>query len=171
MTLRSRAIQPKEARLACVGTRSPTALSPRVFADLLTSSRLRGTCSTLASTRDEQLADLLVAVQDKSRSVDFEAGLRGRKRRKLADEADRGESAIEGLEQLKQRFSDAKRCIPRRFSALAPSELTLLDSAASSNSTSPSLPFRQALLRPLEQTPHDKQLPQRRPSLCRAAML
>ncbi|BGP04928.1 Chromatin modification-related protein EAF1 [Rhodotorula toruloides] len=79
MTLRSRAIQPKEARLAA-----------------------------LASTRDEQLADLLVAVQDKGRSVEFEAGLRGRKRRKLAGGPDRGEGLTQGLEQFKQRFSDAK---------------------------------------------------------------
>ncbi|BGP21799.1 chromatin modification-related protein [Rhodotorula toruloides] len=79
MTLRSHAIQPKEARLAA-----------------------------LAATREEQLADLLVAVQDKGRFAEFEAGLRGRKRRKLGDGADLGEGTIQRLEQLEQCFSDAK---------------------------------------------------------------
>lgn len=170
MTLRSRAIQPKEARLACVGLRSPTALSRTCLLTWLPTLSRHTTRSALASTRDEQLADLLVAVQDKGRSVEFEAGLRGRKRRKLAGGPDRGEGLTQGLEQFKQRFSDAKMCVA------LPSEpvfrqLTLFILAVSSNSTSPLRLSLPALLLLRGRSPHGKQSPQRRPNLRPAATL
>ncbi|BGP44949.1 RNA polymerase II transcription elongation factor SpEAF [Rhodotorula kratochvilovae] len=78
--LRSRAIQPREAKVASV-----------------------------LANRHDQLADLFLAVRDKDHPVEFEAGLRGRKRRKLADAGVDGQVQLEGLDEFRKRFSDPQR--------------------------------------------------------------
>ncbi|GAA5968990.1 hypothetical protein JCM21900_002091 [Sporobolomyces salmonicolor] len=68
--------------------------------------------ATLAAERHEQLADLFIAVRDKPRPNDFEAGLKGRKRRRLAAAADGDkqvkEEPLEGADDFLRRFSDSK---------------------------------------------------------------
>jgi hypothetical protein len=67
------------------------------------------TYSDLAAERMDQLADLFIAVRDKGRPCEFEAGSKGRKRRKLAGAAAVKEEQLEGLDEFRKTYSDAQR--------------------------------------------------------------
>ncbi|TNY21344.1 hypothetical protein DMC30DRAFT_416103 [Rhodotorula diobovata] len=69
---------------------------------------LEAKAASIVASRHEQLADLYIAVRDKGRPVEFEAGLRGRKRRKLAETAGDGDAPLEGLDEFQAQFSDRK---------------------------------------------------------------
>ncbi|GAA6005648.1 hypothetical protein JCM10207_005282 [Rhodosporidiobolus poonsookiae] len=69
----------------------------------------------LAVERLDQLTDLFIAVRDKGRAVEFEAGLRGRKRRKLTGQAAAAaalaasqDESLSGLDDFKKRYNDAQ---------------------------------------------------------------
>lgn len=72
--------------------------------------------SDLAVERLDQLADLFIAVRDKDRPTEFEAGLRGRKRRKLAAAAAAEDEGLEGLDEFRQRYNSAQRYVCLLFS-------------------------------------------------------
>lgn len=50
-----------------------------------------------------------MAVRDKSRYTDFEAGLSGRKRRKLVDTAEDDQVLLAGLEEFQREYASADR--------------------------------------------------------------
>lgn len=76
------------------------------------------------SERDDQLTNLFIAVRDKAKPAEFEAGLRGRKRRKLAD-APAEQEALAGLDDFKQRYSDVQGCV--RWHARSPERALTCD--------------------------------------------
>lgn len=109
-------IQARQAKLSFV----PFRLVPITFAStlfvrcLLTSFLSR---SDLAAERLDQLADLFVAVRDKGRPCDFEAGLKGRKRRKFGGGAAVKEEKLEGLDEFRKRYNTVERCVVPQPSA------------------------------------------------------
>ncbi|GAA5878143.1 hypothetical protein JCM3774_004308 [Rhodotorula dairenensis] len=60
----------------------------------------------LASTRDHQLTELFVAVRDKPKYTDFEAGLSGRKRRKLVDAVEDDPVLLAALEDFEREYAN-----------------------------------------------------------------
>lgn len=76
---------------------------------------------------------------------------------------------IQGLEQFKQRFSDAKRYVALSEEPL-PRQLTVFNLTASSNSTYPFLPSLRVLRLLRGRQPLDHQFPQRQPNLHLVAM-
>ena len=51
-----------------------------------------------------------MAVRDKPKYTDFEAGLSGRKRRKLVDAAKDDQVSLPGLEDFGREYASAERC-------------------------------------------------------------
>ncbi|GAA5831804.1 hypothetical protein JCM11251_003891 [Rhodosporidiobolus azoricus] len=65
----------------------------------------------LAVERLDQLTDFFIAVRDKDRPAEFEAGLRGRKRRKLTGAAaaqQAKEATLPGLDEFRKRYNNAQ---------------------------------------------------------------
>ncbi|GAA5980542.1 hypothetical protein JCM10908_001685 [Rhodotorula pacifica] len=62
----------------------------------------------LAATRHGQMAELYTAVRDKPKYTDFEAGLSGRKRRRLVDGVKHDPTALPGLQEFEQEYLTAE---------------------------------------------------------------
>ncbi|GAA5862805.1 hypothetical protein JCM8547_006551 [Rhodosporidiobolus lusitaniae] len=62
----------------------------------------------LANERLDHLTDLFIAVRDKGRPAEFEAGLKGRKRRKLAGAATVKEEHLDELDEFRKRYSNVQ---------------------------------------------------------------
>ncbi|GAA6060383.1 hypothetical protein JCM10212_004636 [Sporobolomyces blumeae] len=62
----------------------------------------------LTRDRHQHISDLFVALRDKARPNEFQAGVRGRKRRKLAADGPAGTEEPEGSEDFARRYQDAQ---------------------------------------------------------------
>ncbi|BGP12918.1 hypothetical protein JCM10213_004337 [Rhodosporidiobolus nylandii] len=95
----------------------------------------------LAAERLDQLADFFIAVRDKSRPAEFEAGLKGRKRRKLTGRAAAAEvkdERVPGLDEFRRRYNNAEalQTLDLSLPALSPSPPPPQPAASSSKASS-----------------------------------
>lgn len=100
--LRSQAARPREARIESVFPSHSHLPCLYLFAHDSTSR-------TLLSERQDHLSNLFIALRDKPRPYEFEAGLKGRKRRKLAREGQAEPQVDDEAEQFMRRYQDLQK--------------------------------------------------------------